>query len=213
MTFFRNTSSKGLCYLGSIRKNRHFTVKAQHMFTSYSTYYTFWYIFWAIDYFPQIWGERHFSLFYPRRVGQLKLAFCFCFAYSQCIKPPGLWFSWILLCLNIFDKTMTKCKANVLLPQKFKSRIRSEKWVKLKVIVAQSCLTLSDPMDCSPSGSSVHGILLARTLEWVAIPFSRGSSHPGIKPGSPSWQADSLLSEQPGKPRIRSRWSERLLFI
>ena len=40
----------------------------------------------------------------------------------------------------------------------------------------QSCPTLCDPMDCSPSGSSVHGILQARILEWVAISFSRGSS-------------------------------------
>ena len=37
----------------------------------------------------------------------------------------------------------------------------------------QSCLTLSDPMDCSPPGSSVHGILQARVLEWVAMPSSR----------------------------------------
>ena len=47
-----------------------------------------------------------------------------------------------------------------------------------KVLVAQSCLTLCDPMDCSPLGSSVHGILQARILEWVAISFSRGSSQP-----------------------------------
>ena len=46
----------------------------------------------------------------------------------------------------------------------------------VKVLVAQSCPTLCDPMDCSPSVSSVHGILQARILEWVAIPFSRGSS-------------------------------------
>ena len=39
----------------------------------------------------------------------------------------------------------------------------------------QSCLTLCNPMDCSPPGSSVHGILQARILEWVAISFSRGS--------------------------------------
>ena len=44
--------------------------------------------------------------------------------------------------------------------------------------VPQLCLTLWDPMDCSPPGSSVHGILQARTLEWVAMPFSRGSSQP-----------------------------------
>ena len=44
--------------------------------------------------------------------------------------------------------------------------------------VTQSCLILWDPMDCSPSGSSVHGIFQARVLEWIAISFSRGSSQP-----------------------------------
>ena len=58
-----------------------------------------------------------------------------------------------------------------------------------------------DPMDCSPQGSSVHGILQARILEWVDISFSQGSS-PGIKPGSPTLQADSLPSELPGKWRV-----------
>ena len=43
----------------------------------------------------------------------------------------------------------------------------------MKVLVCQSCLTLCDPTDCSPPGSSVHGILQARILEWVAISFSR----------------------------------------
>ena len=46
----------------------------------------------------------------------------------------------------------------------------------LCVLVAQSCLTLCDRMDCSLAGSSVHGILQARILEWVVIPFSRGST-------------------------------------
>ena len=46
------------------------------------------------------------------------------------------------------------------------------------VKVAQSCLTLCNPMDCSLPGSFVHGILQARILEWFAIPFSRGSSQP-----------------------------------
>ena len=46
----------------------------------------------------------------------------------------------------------------------------------IKVLVAQSCPTLCNPMDCSPPGSFVHGILQARVLERVAIPFSRGSS-------------------------------------
>ena len=50
--------------------------------------------------------------------------------------------------------------------------------VKSESEVAQSCLTFSDPMDCSPPGSSIHGIFQARVLEWVAISFSRGSSWP-----------------------------------
>ena len=50
--------------------------------------------------------------------------------------------------------------------------------VKSQSEVAQSCPTLSDPMDCSLSGSSVHGIFQARVLEWIAISFSRGSSRP-----------------------------------
>ena len=51
-------------------------------------------------------------------------------------------------------------------------------YVRVKVLVAQLCLTLFDPMDCSLPGSSIHGILQGRILEWVAIPSSRGSSPP-----------------------------------
>ena len=50
------------------------------------------------------------------------------------------------------------------------------KYERVKVLVAQSCPTLCYHMDCNPPGSSVHGISQARILEWVAIPFSRGSS-------------------------------------
>ena len=46
------------------------------------------------------------------------------------------------------------------------------------MLVAQSCPALCDPMDCSPPGSSVHGILQARILEWEDIPFFRGYSQP-----------------------------------
>ena len=54
--------------------------------------------------------------------------------------------------------------------------------VKSESEVAQSCLTLSDPMDCSPPGSSVHGIFQARVLEWGAITFSgEGWDLVGIK--------------------------------
>ena len=46
---------------------------------------------------------------------------------------------------------------------------------KMKVLVTQSCPTLCDPVDCSPPGSSLHGILQVRILDWIPIPFSRGS--------------------------------------
>ena len=59
-------------------------------------------------------------------------------------------------------------------------------------------------MDCSPPGSSVHGILQARILEWVAISFSRDLPNPGIEPRSPALQADALSSEPPGKPKMSS---------
>ena len=49
---------------------------------------------------------------------------------------------------------------------------------EVKMLVTQSCLTLCDPIDCNPPGSSVHGIRQARILEWVALSFSRGSSQP-----------------------------------
>ena len=62
------------------------------------------------------------------------------------------------------------------------------------------CLTLCDRMDYSQPGSSVYGILLARILEWVAIPFSRGHSDPATEPRSPVLPADSSLSEPPGNP-------------
>ena len=70
---------------------------------------------------------------------------------------------------------------------------------KVRVLVAQLCPILCDPMDCSPSGSSVHRVLQARILEWVAIPFSRDIPNSGIKPQCPALQAGSLRSDPPGK--------------
>ena len=68
------------------------------------------------------------------------------------------------------------------------------------MIVAQSCLTLCNPVACSPPSFSAHGILQGRILEWVTIPFSRDLPDLGIKPGSPALQSDSLPSEPPEKP-------------
>ena len=93
--------------------------------------------------------------------------------------------------------------------------------VKSQSEVVQSCLTLTDLMDCSLPGSSihgifqarelelgaiafsytVHGILQARILEWVAIPFSRGSSQPRDRTQSPALQMDSLPAAPQEKPK------------
>ena len=57
-------------------------------------------------------------------------------------------------------------------------------------------------MDCNLPGSSVHGILQARILEWVATPFSKGSSQPRVNPVSPALQVESSMFEPPGKPCV-----------
>ena len=67
----------------------------------------------------------------------------------------------------------------------------------------QSCPILCDPRDCSPPGSSVHGILQARILEWVAMPSSRGSSQPRDQThvsSSLALAGSSLPLAPPGKP-------------
>ena len=69
-------------------------------------------------------------------------------------------------------------------------------------LVTRACLSLCNSMDCSSPGSSVHGLLQARTLEWVATVSSRDLPKTVIKPRSPALQADSLLSEPQGSPRI-----------
>ena len=71
------------------------------------------------------------------------------------------------------------------------------------MLVAQSCPVLCDPMDCGPPGSSVHGILQARILQWVAPLQWRYLPHPGIEPGPPVLQADSLPSEPPGNRLLK----------
>ena len=70
------------------------------------------------------------------------------------------------------------------------------------MLVTQLCPSLCDHMDYRPPGSSVHGILQARILEWVATPSSRDLPNPGIKPRSPTLQVDSLPDELPRKPHF-----------
>ena len=70
-----------------------------------------------------------------------------------------------------------------------------------EVLVTQSCPTLCD-LYCSPPGSSIHGILHARILEWLPFPPPWDLPNPGIEPQSPALQADSLPSESPGKQAL-----------
>ena len=66
---------------------------------------------------------------------------------------------------------------------------------EVKVLVAQLCPTLCEPVDCSPLDSSVHGILQARILEWVGMPSARGSSQQGSNLhllGLLHWQAGPI---------------------
>ena len=91
------------------------------------------------------------------------------------------------------------------------------------VLVTQSYPTLCNPMDCSLPGSSVHGILQARILEWVPIPFSRGDlPDPGIEHGSPTLQAYAVPSgwaEEPvklqsmGLRRVGHDWATSLSLV
>ena len=90
---------------------------------------------------------------------------------------------------------------------------RNIKWVTdvnlVLCLVAQSCPTLCDPMDCSPPGSSVHGILQVKNNEVGChalgdLPNLGDLPKLGIEPGSPKLQADSLPSETPGKPKSES---------
>ena len=69
------------------------------------------------------------------------------------------------------------------------------------MLVAQSCPTLCNLKDCSLPGSSAHGILQARVLEWVTIPALGDLPNPGTKPRSSALQPDFLLFEPPGKAK------------
>ena len=68
-------------------------------------------------------------------------------------------------------------------------------------LVSQSCPTLCDPMDCAHQAPLSIGIVQARILEWIAISFSKDLPNPGTEPRFLTLQADSLLSEPPGKPK------------
>ena len=91
---------------------------------------------------------------------------------TQCDQTPAFSTSYLALASCDYTHNMIS-----LISVAFLSRERAVVCL-YEVLVAQSYLTLCDPMDCSLPGSSVHGILQTRILEWVDIPFSKGSSQP-----------------------------------
>ena len=93
------------------------------------------------------------------------------------------------------------------------SLVRLRMGEKVKVLEAQLCLILCNPMDCSPPGSAVPGISEARILEWVAMPSSRGSSPPRdhTQVSCIAGRFFTIL-RHPGSPRIgESQWPVPLL--
>ena len=93
------------------------------------------------------------------------------------------------------------------LSHSFASKCHLKSKVRMRVCVhaqsLQSCPTLCSPMDCSLPGCSIHRILQARILEWVAKPFSRGSSWPRDQTRISCTAGRFLTADPPGKPKIQ----------
>ena len=117
----------------------------------------------------------------------------FCTFWSPCSALPGLYVFitecpqaalWIqtLASISISDITVFTSSSSICCPTESiyhsKKTPELKQYIDVRVLVAQSCPTLCDPMDCSPPGFSVHEILQARILEWIVIPFSRETARP-----------------------------------
>ena len=92
-----------------------------------------------------------------------------------------------------------------------KSKTRFSDW--WEVVYSLSHVRLSNPMDCSPPGPSVHGILQARILEWVATFFSRVSSRPRNRIWSPALQVDSWTTALLGNDWSKLETQYRVLRV
>ena len=118
------------------------------------------------------------------------------------IKKTNYYTASILLCILIPWTAITKCHQMSVRPKSL-----------------QSCLTLCDPVDCSPPGSSVRGIFQARMLKWAATPSSRDLLDPGVEPASPvlagglfffitsaTWEACHQMGFEKQKFTVSSSW-------
>jgi len=83
-------------------------------------------------------------------------------------------------------------------------------------MLVQSCLTLCNPMNCSPPGSSVYGVSQARMLEWIAISYPEDFSDPGIKPmthASPASAGGFFTTEPTGELKIKMTLIKFLKYL
>ena len=138
----------------------------------------------------------------------------------DCFQDDKITWKWVLLLINLLCENysheifaiISLWNRPVVSLKLFHIMKKKKKTVKL--LVSQLCPNLYDSMDCSPPGSSVHGILQARILEWVAMPSSRGSSWPRHWTGSPVLRAESLWPEPPRRHvgKEHDRHSKELLW-
>ena len=118
-----------------------------------------------------------------------------------------LWFVFFLIIISVAPSKEI-CEREI---PSDKSTTSSLHWIFIldihcfKSLVTESCLTLCSPADCSPPGSSIHGILQARILECVAIPVSREASQPKDQTCISCfqhWQAGTLPQSHLGSPKV-----------
>ena len=132
---------------------------------------------------------------------------------SSSLKSHGLYSPWnssgqntgvgsLSLLQGIFPTQVSRIAGGFFTSWVTREAPKSPSFCSVKVKITQSCPTLCDLMDCSLLVSSVHGILQARILEWVAIPSPGDLPNPGIEPRSPALQADLYQLSHQGSPRI-----------
>ena len=110
-------------------------------------------------------------------------------------RPCGINSHKTKICISLLTH---RCKNKWHLESKSQSHLVNSFACYMRAKSPQSCLTLCDPMDCGPPGSSVHGILQARILEWVACPPPGDLPDPGIL----HWQAGSLPLVPPWEAQL-----------
>ena len=127
---------------------------------------------------------------------------------KHCLKTETDWASAFQGSLTVSD-LITKVYPKYTLSMEKEQRlgINRKDWVSLEVVKWKS---LSRVWLCDPMDYTIHGILQARILDWVAFPFSEDLPNPGIEPRSPALQADSLPAEPPGKP---PHWPDFSLWL